>query len=207
MTMGQGIENADLQFYVELVSEEEATAETTEVVETQEEGLLSPDQFAGYAVTALCTVINLLVAYFVLKRFVFKPIIKMINSRQDKIKSEVLEAEKATTEANAIREENKSQIDQAHCDAAEIIEDAKVNTEKQAEQILAKANAEVDEMMQHAQEETQRMKKAALDEMKDEISDLAVSIAGKVIGDAVSESRLKDLSDARTAELLQSRGE
>ena len=48
------------------------------------------------------------------------------------------------------------------------------------------------------------MKRVALEEMKDEISDLAVVIAGKVIGDVVSEYKLKDISDKYTNEALSS---
>ena len=47
------------------------------------------------------------------------------------------------------------------------------------------------------------MKRVALEEMKDQISDLAVVIAGKIIGDVVSESKLKELSDKYTEEVLQ----
>ena len=51
-----------------------------EAVAESETGLFSADQVGGYAVTALFTVINLLVAYLVIKKFVFKPIMGIIVS-------------------------------------------------------------------------------------------------------------------------------
>ena len=55
-------------------------------------GLLTPDQFAGYAVTAVWTIINLLIAYVVLKHFVFKPIIRLLNKRREAVLNELEDA-------------------------------------------------------------------------------------------------------------------
>ena len=54
-----------------------------------ESGLLSADQMAGYAVTALCVIVNVAVAFFVIKRFVFKPLFKMIKNRQETLNKEL----------------------------------------------------------------------------------------------------------------------
>ena len=132
---------------------------------------------------------------------------KLLNDRESKIKSDLDEASNANKEASKVLEENKSQIDRAHADAAEIIEEAKRGATKQAELIISKANSEASGIISHTQEEAERMKKVALEEMKEEISDISLSIAKKVIGDAITEKRLAEINDIRTAEVINSRGE
>ena len=132
---------------------------------------------------------------------------KLLNDRESKIKSDLDEASNANKEASKVLEENKSQIDRAHADAAEIIEEAKSGATKQAELIISKANSEASGIISHTQEEAERMKKVALEEMKEEISDISLSIAKKVIGDAITEKRLAEINDIRTAEVINSRGE
>ena len=132
---------------------------------------------------------------------------KLLNDRESKIKSDLDEASNANKEASKVLEENKSHIDRAHADAAEIIEEAKSGATKQAELIISKANSEASGIISHAQEEAERMKKVALEEMKEEISDISLSIAKKVIGDAITEKRLAEINDIRTDEVINSRGE
>ena len=69
-----------------------------------ESSLFSPDQFAGYAVTALLTAVNVLVAYIVIKKFIFKPIVKMIHNREEALNGELDAAAKSKEEAEGIVE-------------------------------------------------------------------------------------------------------
>lgn len=170
---------------------------------SEESSLLSPDQMAGYAVTVLFTVINLVIAYIILKRFVFKPILKVIHNREEQIKSQVVEAEEANAKAKAFVEESRANIDRARGEAAEIIADARSVADKQAELIIKKSGEEATAILQRADEEAKRTKRVALEEMKDELSDLAVAISEKVMGDVVSRETLKEFSEKRTTETLE----
>ena len=67
-----------------------------------ESSLFSPDQFAGYAVTALLTAVNVLVAYIVIKKFIFKPIVKMIHNREEALNGELDAAAKSKEEAERL---------------------------------------------------------------------------------------------------------
>lgn len=168
----------------------------------EESGLFSADQFGGYAVTALFTIINLLVAYIVIKKFVFKPIMGIIAKREDMIKQSMADADASKTEAAKHEEESRKYIDEARVEASNIVEESKVNAEKQAEIIISKAKEEAAEILKRADEDTKRMKMAALNEMKDELSDLAVVIAGRVLGDALSVEELKPIADKQTDRVL-----
>lgn len=174
-----------------------------EVEEEAESGLFTADQFGGYAVTFLFTIINVLVAYLVIKKFVFKPVMGILKNREDKIRASLEEAEKAASEAKENAEISKKAIEDARIEASEIIESSKENAEKQAEVIKGKADEEANEIVSRAEADAKRIKRVALEEMKDEISDLAVTISGKILGEVVSEESLKEMSDKYTDEVLK----
>lgn len=166
-----------------------------------ESSLLSPDQMAHYAVTALVTIVNVLVAYIILKKVLFKPLIKVINKRKESIAAQVENAEKQEKEANEKFDEASKRIDASHEEAMQIIADARAQAEKQSETIIETAKKEAQEIRERAEEDAKRTRKAMLEEMKDEVADLAVSIAGHVIGTMGDEKKESELREKVNAEL------
>jgi F-type H+-transporting ATPase subunit b len=156
-----------------------------------ESSLFSPDQFAGYAVTALITAVNVLIAYIVIKKFIFKPILKMIHKREEELNGELDAVAKSKEEAEGVVAMSKQTIDEARKKASEILEEAQETANKQSELIIKKANDDASDIILRAEEDVARMKKVSLEEMKDDLTDLAVQIAKKVRGDAVSKSTLE----------------
>lgn len=171
--------------------------------EAQESSLFSPDQFAGYAVTAVFTIVNVIIAYFIIKLFVFKPIMKAIKNREALIKTQVEDAQKSNEEAKEYAATSKQSIDDARVQASQIIDEAKESANKQSAVIISKANEDAAAIISRAEEEAKRMKKVALDEMKDEISDLAVAISSRILGDVMAADKLKTLADNYTNEVLE----
>ena len=169
-----------------------------------ESGLLSADQMAGYAVTALCVIVNVAVAFFVIKRFVFKPLFKMIKNRQETLNKELDEATSKNDEASGYLSESKQAIEDARIKASGIIEEARENAEKQADGIVKKAQEDAAEILKRAEEDAARMKRAAMDELKDDITDLAVQVAERVLGDAVPKSTLMESAKKYTDEAVRS---
>ena len=174
----------------------EATPEATR-------SLLGPEEMGGYAATAVFVIINVLVAYIVIKKLIFKPIIKIIKKREEQIKTQVEEASQSNKEAKEYAEQSKQSIDEARVQASAIIDEAKDNANKQAEVIISNANEEAAEIIARAERDAKGMKKAALDEMKDQISDLAVVISSRILGDVLSADKLKTLANNYTAEVLE----
>jgi len=174
-----------------------------ETEQATESSLFSADQVAGYCVTAIFTVINVLVAYLVIKRFIFKPILKMIEKRQQTLESELEAAGKSREEADKAASESKEIIDNARKEAAEIIEQARTNAREQADVITDKAKNDASNIVVRAEEDVVRMKKVALEDMKDDITDLSVRIAQKVIGDALQKQQLEESAKAATDEIIE----
>ena len=168
----------------------------------EESSLFSADQMGGYAATILITVFNVLLVFLFFKFVLFKPILGIIKKREEQIKANVENAAKSEAEAAANAEQSKQAIDDARAEASQILEDARADAEDQAKIIKMKAKEEADEMIDRAQAEVLRMKKVSIEQMKDEISDLAVEVAGRVIGDVVEHDKLKDLAVKHTEELI-----
>ena len=178
------------------------TAFAREAAESAEQtSLFSADQMGGYAATILVTIINVAVAFIVIKLFVFKPILKAIKNREELIAGELKDAEEAKKEAELNAENSKQIIDDARAEASRILDEAHEDAGKQAQIIKGKASEEAAEMIERAENEVLRMKKVTIEQMKDEISDLAVEVAGRVIGDVVEHDKLTLLARKHTDEL------
>ena len=170
--------------------------------EAGESNLFSPDQFAGYAVTAVITIFNILLVFVVFRLFAYKKILKLIHSRQKALDAELEEAKKAREEAQAIVDSSKETIDDAKRKGSAIMEEAKANADKQSKAVIEQANVEAQQIIVRAEEDAARMKRNAFESMKDDIADLSVQIAGHIIGDAVSKDELSKSAAKHTEEIL-----
>lgn len=164
--------------------------------------LFSPDQFAGYAVTAVITIFNILLVFIIFRLFAYKKILKLIHSRQEALDAELDAAKKAREEAQAVVDSSKETVEAAKLQGSEIVEEAKANAEKQSKAVIDQANLEAQQILERAEEDAARMKRNAFETMKDDIADLSVQIAGHIIGDAVSKEELKKSAAKHTEDIL-----
>lgn len=155
--------------------------------------MFTPEAIAGYTDTALFTVINLLVTYFVLKRFLFKPILKVLRTRQEHIEKLQQETQEKQVASEHQMAEATRRIQLSNREATEIITTAKSQAEVQSESILSDARKEATAMVARADGEIGRMRVTMINEVRDEVADLSVAIASKVIGQAMNEQRQREL--------------
>ena len=132
--------------------------------------------------TALFVLLNTLLIYFVAKKFLFKPVMKMIQSRQDEIDAMYQEAGDAKENALALEAEYKEKLSQAALTGERMVKEAVERGQHREEEILRQANLEAEAMKAKASADIAREKKKALNDAKDEISDIAMAIAEKVVG-------------------------
>ncbi|MHB1483968.1 MAG: F0F1 ATP synthase subunit B [Saccharofermentanales bacterium] len=157
--------------------------------------LFPPETLAKYIVTAVFTIINLLVTYLILKKFLFKPTIKFIRKRQDSIEADLKNAKDTREAADAKFAEASARIESSIHEASGIVNDAKVQAEAQSDLLLAAAKKEAAEIITRADDDIERMRTGMMEQMRDEVADLAVSIASKVIRQTIDESKQKELVD------------
>ena len=162
-------------------------------------GLLVLDKFESFVGVNFWTMIfawcNLLILYLILKKLLFKPIKNMIDSRQKEIDDMYSEAEENKTTAQELKKEYEQKLEFAEEKSAEIIKDASRKAELRSEEILREANEEAQATLRRAEAQIALEKKQAMNDMKNEVSDMAISIAAAVIGRDVDENEHHSLID------------
>lgn len=143
----------------------------------------------------LWTVINLLVFYLLLRRFLFKPVLNMLDRREQIIKDDFDKAKKAADEAEALKAKYESELNSAHAEAAKIASTAKQRAEKDSAEIIADAREEAAHIIADAQQTIERDRAAAVESARAEIAGLAVMAASRVL-----EKNIDDESNRRFAE-------
>lgn len=168
--------------------------------------MFSAEAMANYASSAIFTIINLAVSFFILYRFLFKPIIKVLRDRREYVANELADADQKLKDAAERISEAELRLDRSQHDAADIITNARSQAEIQAESILSDAKRESAVLLTRAEGEISRMRISMLNGIRDEVADLSVAIASKVIGGVMNEKRQRELVeqfiDAEMAEKL-----
>ena len=131
--------------------------------------------------TALFTLLNFLAVFFVGKHFLWGPVMKISTDRPKEIDDMYAEADSARTSAKALEEEYQAKLSVAAQTSEKMVRDAVARGQAREEEILRHANQRAEAMLEKASADIQQEKKKALNDAKDEISDLALAIAAKVV--------------------------
>ena len=151
--------------------------------------------------TALFTLLNTLTIYFVAKKFLFKPVMKMIRDRQEEIDGMYASADKTCSDAEAMADEYRQKLSAATETSERMVKEAVERGQRREEEIIRQANEEAYAIRQKASADIAQEKKKALNDAKDEISVIALAIAGKVVGRELNEDDQSKLVDSFIAEL------
>lgn len=151
--------------------------------------------------TALFVLLNFLVLFFVAKKFLFKPVKDMIDSRQKEIDGMYADAENAKENAAAMETEYKNRLAVAQETSDTLVKEAMARGKNREEEIVRQANREADAILEKAAQDVAREKKKALNDAKNEISAIALEIAGKVIGETMDTQHQQKLVDSFLEEL------
>ena len=137
--------------------------------------------------TMLFAWINLLIIYLFLRKFLFHPVKKMIDSRQKEIDDMYTDAQSAKDSAEAYRTEYEEKIAKAEDESEEILRSAMRKAQLREEEILTDAGKEASLIKKNAEAAAELEKKRVLNEIKDEVSGMAISIAEAVIERDINE--------------------
>lgn len=137
--------------------------------------------------TAAFTLANTVALFLVMKKFLFKPVLKMITDRQQEIDGMYDDAQKASENAKAMEAEYREKLAQAAQTGERMVREATARGQARQEEILRQANADAQAIISKAEADIAREKKKALNDAKNELADLALDIAGKVVGHSLTE--------------------
>ena len=131
--------------------------------------------------TALFILLNTLTIFFVAKKFLFGPVMNIIQERQQEIDDLYAGANSAKDEAEALRSEYQEKLSDARATSERMVKEAVARAQAREEDIIRKANADAAAIMDKASADIAQEKKKAINDAKNEISGLAMAIAGKVV--------------------------
>ncbi len=129
----------------------------------------------------LFTVINILVLYWIFRKFLFQPVMKVINTREEMIRQQFDSARKNQDSADQMKTEYQEKLKTAHVQAEEIIVHAKQRAENEHNQMLVKTREESERMLLKAKSDIKHEQVKAQQEASAEIAKLAVIAARKII--------------------------
>jgi F-type H+-transporting ATPase subunit b len=149
--------------------------------------------------TFVIQILNTIVLYFFLKKLLFEPVTNFMENRENEIESQIADAQTMEEEANELKEKYESKLDGVKDEGRKIIKEARQKGDKKASEIVSNARDEAKEIRLKNQKELEREKTKAINELKDEISSLAILAASKVVQKDLSkedhENLIKDFID------------
>ena len=138
---------------------------------------------------------NLLILFIVMSALVFKPIKKMIDTRQKEVDDMYENAEVAVKDAEAMRTDYEAKLAAANEESEEILKRAVRRAQLREEEILKEADAKAERVMERAEEQIELERRRAVNDVKNEVSAMAVGIAAAVIERDVNADEHKALID------------
>ena len=145
--------------------------------------------------TALFILLNTLIIFFVAKKFLFVPVMNIIEKRQQEINDMYSQADSARESAQKLQSEYQVLLSETAVTTERLLKEATVRAMGREEEIVRQANEWADAIRAKATADIAQEKKKAINEAKDEISVIALAIAGKVVGrelDAADQAKLVD---------------
>ena len=145
--------------------------------------------------TFLAQVCNLMIQLVIFKKLLLNPVKKVIAERKAKADSQIADAEKLRTEAEAMKAEYEQNLQNARTEANQIVAAAQKTAAARSEELLGEARAQAAALKQKAEADIAQERKKAVNEVKDEIGGMAMEIASKVVEREIKEADHKDLID------------
>lgn len=134
---------------------------------------------------ALANLFNFLIIFFILKKFAFGPIGKLIKERQDSITKGLLDAEKNKKLLENTEKEYEKVILSARNEANQIIVDAKNDAQAKKDKLMEDAKKEVSVILESGKKNLEIEKVKMLSEARKEIVDLVMQVSEKVLNEKV----------------------
>lgn len=152
-------------------------------------GLMIPD--TGLVIWMLIT---FMIVLFLLTKFAWKPIMKAIKDREKSIEDALASAENAKAEMNNLKAENEKILQEARNERDKLMKEAREIREQMISEAKNKAKTEGDKLLQIARESIQNEKMAAITDLKNQVAQLSIDIAEKIIArELSSENKQKEL--------------
>ena len=152
-------------------------------------------------VTLIAQICNLFIQLLIVKIFFLDKIKAVLDKRRETADKQIADAEAAKSEAAAIKQTYEENMRQAKTKADDMILSAQKTATQRSEEIISQAQKQAAQIKTKAASDIEMEKKKAINEAKDEISELAMAIAGKVVGRELNDADQDGMIDRFIEEL------
>ena len=144
----------------------------------------------------LISMVNLLILTLIIKKFLYKPVKKMMDARRAAIDEDYAQAKTAREEAEQTRQNYEEAMAAAKMTGDQIIADANRTAEFRSNEIVAEARERASEIRRQAEADAVLERKKAEDEMKHEIANVSAQLTGKLLQREINEEDHRTLIDS-----------
>jgi len=127
------------------------------------------------------TIVTFLVLLALLAKFAWRPLLQALESRQERIRKSLEDAERARQELERLQQESGKIMQQARIEAESIVTQTRADAERLREELKQKAKDEADNILRNAQQQIQLQTRQAIQQIRHEVADIAVLLASKLL--------------------------
>ena len=154
-------------------------------------------EFFGIDLTTIIGVLlNTLILFLIFKKFLFDKVNAVLDERNNSVAKTYEEADKTLENAKQLETEYTEKLAAAKEESAEIVKNATKKAQSRSDEIIADAKEEARNIVDKANADIEKEKKRAVNQIKDEISDIALSIASQVVSKEIDEKTHEQLIES-----------
>ncbi len=155
----------------------------------------------GVSVTGLLAqFINFILLLLILRAIAYKPILRMLDQRSERIRESMERAEAVKQQAARTEEEFARRLAEARREGQAIVAQAEKIADRLRQEEMEKTRQEVDQLRAKALEDIERERERAVTELRKQVADLALFAAGRVVGRSLDQTSHYRLVDEALAE-------
>ena len=147
------------------------------------------------------TLVSFAITLWVLRRYAFGPIQKLIDDRRERIRQSVEEADRAREEARSLLEEHRALIAQARSEAESILTEARKIADAQRERMREETEEDRQRRLEETNRQIQQATQQALGEIRREVANLSLLAAEKITRKTLTGDDQRRLIDEALAEI------
>ena len=148
---------------------------------------------ASYLGDSLFVLVVFIILVALVGKFAFGPVSKMMQERSNKITNDLDSAAQSREDAAKLAAQRATELKSSKSEAVEIVNTAKQNGEKQREGMVTLAQEEVQTLKQNAKKDIEQSRLDALNSVRDDVAQLSIEIASKLIKKELSVTDQKSL--------------
>ena len=170
--------------------------------------VLAEGNFLVPNATFIAEVIAFAIILYVLYRYVVPPVQKAMRERQELVQSQIDESRQAREQLERAEAEYQRALAEARSEAAKIRDSARADADRLRDEMRAQAQEEADRVRQRSEEQLATQRQQVVNELRSEIGRLAVTLAGRIVGESLEDDKRRQRTvDRFLSELEQMAGD